>query len=309
MENKKITKKIVSFLCFTGFLATVMFVPFVYLAKTALGNDKIIISKTKNDSGRKVFENINIKAAAAVIYDPSTGEFIYSKNGNSQLTLASITKVMSSVSAIRIAERMDKEKEVKFAGSWWNLFDLVKYALVSSSNGGVTSIAEAMSVTENKTIGKNENIDFIKEMNDTAKEIGLKTTYFLNETGLDINEDFGGAHIGGAYGSAKDVAKLFAYATKKYPSVFSATKYPEIKIKAKDGKEITSKNTNLDVSKMTTIIASKTGTTDLAGGNLVISFDAGLSHPVIISILGSTQEDRFKDAETLAKATIDFLSK
>ena len=51
-------------------------------------------------------------------------------------------------------------------------------------------------------------------------------------------------------------------------------------------------------------IASKTGFTDLAGGNLVIAFDAGLSHPIIISVLGSTQEGRFRDVEKLVTASL-----
>ena len=288
-----------------GFITASSVTPFLYFAK-ALGDDKVSIKQTTDNSGEKIFKNINVTAKAVAIYDTADKKFIYTKNGNAQLPLASITKIMSGISAIRIAEKIDNERSVKFAGKWWNLYDLMKYTLVSSSNSGITSIAEAVSSTENNNVSKT---DFIGEMNNVAKELGLKTTYFLNETGLDLNENLGGVYLSGAYGSAKDVSKMFAYATEKYPSVFGATRYPEIKITSSTGEEKTSKNTNIDVSKMTTIIASKTGTTDLAGGNLVIAFDAGLSHPVIISILGSTAEDRFKDAETLARATINFLSK
>jgi glutamate/tyrosine decarboxylase-like PLP-dependent enzyme len=45
-----------------------------------------------------------------------------------------------------------------------------------------------------------------------------------------------------------------------------------------------------------------------AGGNLTVAFDAGLAHPVIVTVLGSTQEGRFEDVELLADATFKYLN-
>lgn len=292
------SKKAVIFLCLFGFFVTSALVPFLYF-NVSFGWNNGITKEIKNSS----FDKLSLRAKSVAVYDSTTGKFIYTKNGNVQLPLASITKVMTSMSALRIAERMDTEKPVRFSGNWWNLVDLMKFALVSSSNSGVTSIAEAMSKVEDANTGSIENINFVGEMNSIARELGLHTTYFLNETGLDVNPT-----LGGAYGSAKDTARMFAYAVDRYPHIFGATKYPEIKIVSREGADLGSKNTNIDVAKMTTLMASKTGTTDLAGGNLVIAFDAGLSHPIIISVLGSTPEDRFKDAEALSLATVDYLS-
>lgn len=298
MKIIKNKKKAVAFMCILGFMATSAVVPFLYFG-TTFGSAKTMVEESGNDS----FERLSLKAKSVAVYDTVTGKFIYTRNGNAQLPLASITKIMTSMSALRIAEKMDTDNPVKFSGNWWNLADLMRYALVSSSNSGVTSIAEAMSRVEHADSGAVDKIDFVSEMNSTARELGLHTTYFLNETGLDVNTT-----LGGAYGSAKDMARMFAYATDKYPYIFGATKYPEIKIISKDGASLDSKNTNADVNKMTMLIASKTGTTDLAGGNLVIAFDAGISHPIIISVLGSTPEDRFADAEALSLATVDYLS-
>ncbi|HRY62651.1 MAG TPA: hypothetical protein P5056_02695 [Candidatus Paceibacterota bacterium] len=299
MKLFKEKKNMVALGCVLGFIATSAIVPLFYM-NISFGSAKTAIAQKEDLSA---FEKLPLKAKSVAIYDTTTGKFIYTKNGNAQLPLASITKVMTSVSALRIAERMDTNRPVKFSGNWWNLADLMKYALVSSSNSGMTSIAEAMSRVEDQNDGSVKNIDFVGEMNSIAKELNLKTTYFLNETGLDVNTT-----LGGAYGSAKDMARMFAYATDKYPHIFGATKYPEIKIFSKEGANIGSRNTNVDVEKMMALIASKTGTTDLAGGNLVIAFDAGISHPIIISVLGSTPEDRFKDAEELSLATVDYLS-
>ena len=52
------------------------------------------------------------------------------------------------------------------------------------------------------------------------------------------------------------------------------------------------------------LLRSKTGFTDLAGGNLAVIFDAGMNHPVAIVVLGSTQSGRFTDVKTLMAATL-----
>ena len=65
------------------------------------------------------------------------------------------------------------------------------------------------------------------------------------------------------------------------------------------------KNTNIIVDKLPGVLASKTGFTDLAGGNLIMAFDIGLGHRIIISVLGSTKEARFEDLEKLYWASVE----
>jgi D-alanyl-D-alanine carboxypeptidase len=45
----------------------------------------------------------------------------------------------------------------------------------------------------------------------------------------------------------------------------------------------------------------KTGTTDLAGGNLAIVFDIGLAHPITAVVLGSSERGRFTDMRKLVE--------
>jgi D-alanyl-D-alanine carboxypeptidase len=47
----------------------------------------------------------------------------------------------------------------------------------------------------------------------------------------------------------------------------------------------------------------------LAGGNLVIAFDAGINHQIIAVVLGSSFDGRFKDIETLVSTSIKELSR
>jgi len=160
-----------------------------------------------------------------------------------------------------------------------DISQLVEEALVQSSNQAASALASM-------------NGNFIDLMNKKAKEIGMNQTYFLNETGLDIS-----AKLSGAYGSASDIVKLVAYALKSNPDFFSAT------VNNFDF------NTNPYASTTTMIIGSKTGLTDLAGGNLAIIFDAGFNHPVVSVVLGSTENGRFIDTQKLIEATYKYLEK
>lgn len=67
------------------------------------------------------------------------------------------------------------------------------------------------------------------------------------------------------------------------------------------------KNTNEAVERFPGLIASKTGFTSLAGGNLAVAFEAGPMYPIIIVVLGSTLEERFNDIEKLIWASLEYL--
>ncbi len=297
----KDTRRMVWVFCLSGFILTSLMSPYLYITYNSNVSFNHVDEITPS-SESEYFDNPEIQANSASVFDIKNNTFIYSKNSKSQLPLASITKVASGMSAIRIAQKTNSNKNIKFSGKWWNLYDLLKFSLVSSSNIAIANISKALSkITDVEMNESDREIDFIYEMNLIAKELGLNTLYFVNETGLDLNEDAGGAFISGAYGTSEDVAKMFSYAINEYPEIFNATKYSDIQIESEDGDIKFSKNTNTEINKTTMAIASKTGTTDLAGGNLVIAFDAGISRPIIISILGSTPEGRFEDAKILIK--------
>ena len=75
-----------------------------------------------------------------------------------------------------------------------------------------------------------------------------------------------------------------------------------------DGTLHTLQNTNQIIDVVPNPLLSKTGFTDLAGGNLVIVFDAGINHPVAIVVLGSTKEERFTDVRALVNETLSYFS-
>ena len=244
-----------------------------------------------------------ISAKSAIVWDVTENRAIFEKNADEPLPLASLTKVMTALTAETLASPTSEltigENDVQTEGdsglrpnTRWTLKSLIDYSLVVSSNDGASAIAGV--------IGADKSI-FLGKMNSLAQSIGMTNSRFMNEHGLDKDEQ----HVG-AYGSARDMAILFEYVLGNKPGVVEATKYSELRIRNSEGEEYDAENTNIIANQIPSLIASKTGFTDLAGGNLVIAYDAGLNRPVIISILGSTAEGRFQDVLKLIKATSDY---
>ena len=251
-------------------------------------------------------------AKSAYVFDIKENKVLYKKNEFIQLPLASLTKLMMALTASRLFPVNSKviiKKEFLsaegdsglFADESWRLSDLLDFSLMVSSNDGARSIASVVGAfdlkTEDYILGRR---DFITKMNLLAKELDLKQTYFTNESGLDV----GG--VSGGYGSAIDVANLMKYILKNYPDILEATKYQSLEILSLT-KIHKAENTNIDINKIPNLIASKTGYTDMAGGNLAVAFDASIGRPVIVVVLGSSVDGRFNDVSALVKASLEYI--
>ena len=97
---------------------------------------------------------------------------------------------------------------------------------------------------------------------------------------------------------------LFAYVLNKHPELFTSTTYAKLDIRSSSNIIHHVANTNAGVEHINGIIGSKTGYTDLAGGNLVVVVDIGIDHPIVIAVLGSTRDERFTDVEKLISASV-----
>lgn len=261
------------------------------------------------------FADLKLEAKSVYVLDIQTGEVLFERNADAILPLASVTKVMMAMTAsdlipkhtvVRIDPSFLAEEGDSglYADEDWRLKDLLDYSLVVSSNDGASAIAAvAGSIATGAATPDIGRQQFVSEMNRKAAEIGLMHTSFRNATGLDTN-----SFQNGGYGTARDMAQMFAYAIREYPSILEATKYPTINVRSLSSIPHTGRNTNESMRDIPGIIASKTGFTDLSGGNLVVVFDAGLNRPIAISVLGSTYDGRFSDMKKLALATLDYLS-
>lgn len=245
--------------------------------------------------------NLNLSASGVYVERLNTGEIIYKKNENTPLPLASISKVMTALVAYDILTKNENisnsnliisEQDLLTEGEYnlnlgegFSLQDLIDLTLIKSANDGAAALASASA----KYSGTSKS-SFIQEMNNYADKIGMKNTFFKNETGLDIS-----INEASSAGTASDVAKLFKYVLKNHPDIFEATKKTSTSVTSSFGLVHRFDNTNDIVNELDNLLASKTGYTDLAGGNLGVIVDMGLNDPYIIIVLGSTKEKRFSD--------------
>lgn len=257
------------------------------------------------------FDDVKVTARSAFVWDVQAQRALFTKNADEPLPLASIAKLMTALVAYELLDdeslvnisidaiRIDGDSGLK-SGENFSLKDLTDMVLVASSNDGAAALGEAAG----RTVGSSDpDAVFVHAMNLRASELGLTNTRFKNATGLDIS-----ATEAGAYSSARDVAFLLEYIISKYPNVTSLTTEKSTRVFNGAGEYHEVENTNAIVSQIDGLLASKTGYTELAGGNLTIAFEAGLNRPIIVVVLGSTFNDRFSDVLTLSKRAREYVA-
>jgi D-alanyl-D-alanine carboxypeptidase len=251
----------------------------------------------------------DIRAHAVHVWDVNREQTLYQKNATAQLPLASITKLMTALAASQslsdneaVTVTLDAIETEGYstlrAGEQWHWSDLLDYTLVRSSNDGAEALAAA-AVEAGNVPGSNapQYRTFTDRMNTHAQRLGMHQTYFMNETGLDTNES-----VSGAYGSARDVSVLLSHLVQQHPHLIDVTRKQHISRTSLAAREHSATNTNEIIGTIPGLLASKTGYTDLAGGNLTVAFDLGINHPIVVTVLGSTRSDRFSDVATIVEA-------
>ncbi|MBY0110448.1 serine hydrolase [Patescibacteria group bacterium] len=249
------------------------------------------------------YQGVALTAQAAIVYDLAKGEVLFQKNADAQLPLASLTKLLTVYAAADALARtavvpitfnaLAEEGDSGFVyGDTFTFEDLARLTLVSSSNDGASAIAEAA--------GQAHASSGSSLLASAAQAAGLSQTYAVNGTGLDES-----GSVSGGYGSAHDVALLSGALLAAAPDLAKATTESSISVTSREGKAFTEKNTNQEIPAFPGALLSKTGFTDLAGGNLAVVYDAGINHPIAIVVLGSTREGRFTDVERLLSRTLN----
>lgn len=151
-------------------------------------------------------ESSDVSAECAVLISRQTGEVIFQKNAYEHHSMASTTKIMTSLLAAQSGKLHDEitvSKEMiqvegtsmgLLPGDSVSLYELIYGMLLPSGN-------DAANVTAYYLGGNVEN--FAKKMNAKAKEIGMDNTNFVTPSGLDDKNH---------YSTAYDMALLGRYA-------------------------------------------------------------------------------------------------
>jgi D-alanyl-D-alanine carboxypeptidase len=227
-----------------------------------------------------VFSPARAAPYAAMVMDARTGEVLHSRNADTRLHPASLTKMMTlyiAFEAVRLGE-IDLDTEVRIsraaaaeppskiglrAGSTIRFRFLIRAAAIRSANDAATAIAEAISGSE---------AAFARRMNRTARALGMTRTTFRNAHGL--TED-------GHMSTARDMTLLGRRMVYDYPQ------YYNIFSRRQDNAGIAQvRNTNRHVlNAYAGADGIKTGYTRAAGFNLVASAQRGQER-IIATVFG-----------------------
>lgn len=234
-----------------------------------------------------------ITAKAAFFIDTIDGKVLYSKNIHEKLVIASLVKVMTVLVALEhkgldeefiVSDRaasMEPDKMLLIAQEKLTLKELLSGIFLVSANDAAEVIAERIT-------GDRE--EFIKLMNDKAKQLGMNDTHFVNPTGLD--ED-----TGSSYSTAYDLAILTRYLIKRFPEVVEISSKEHIYLPKTENHQDYDMYSGINL--LTTypgVMGFKTGFTPEAGLTL-ITLARKDSREVIGVLLGT--EDRRNEAHEL----------
>lgn len=257
-----------TFVMFLGFDIVKNLNKFNFSYKQATENQKSL--NAINDKNVLNFANSSssealksIKAKSYLVYDLTRQKVLIGYNENQAYPLASISKLMTTYVADKnCADKLKLELD---------------RVLVASDNNAADKIANNCPNYE----------DFVAMMNEEVKRNGLNMK-FINPSGLDINNETEASN----FGDAVSVARLIDLLYKIDKSRLSHTTFDNYQNII---------NTNHFADNLPFLVGSKTGFTDVAGGNLVTIYDI-LGNKIAIVVLGSTKEDRFSDTFLLLKS-------
>lgn len=326
------SKKIIKRLLFSALFVSLIFLSFEFING---GEVKAEVPTLPLADVNKI--NVpEIFAKNAVIYDVSNKDFIYAKSAEESVAMASLTKIITARLFLELNDERRKQNNLignvtitktgpgenqgdreLINGEVWDTEDLIQYMLITSSNVAAESLSKSMT---------NDDFAFSLLMDTGVKQAGFKSFSFKNSSGLSMPESeynsLGSTspsttkppqasvsasktkdkNVPSAYGSAKEIALLFNAIFTNSPSLALASIMPEANFVSKAGRKHQIKNINLALAQIPNIIAAKTGTTDESGANLVFVLDINQQKYIVV-ILGSTLEERYKDAAKMASST------
>ena len=223
---------------------------------------------------------------AAMVMDARTGEVLHSRNADTRLHPASLTKMMTLYIAFQAIQRgeITLDTEVKISsnaaseppsklglrnGQTIKLRYLLRAAAVKSANDAATAIGEAISGSESA---------FATRMNRTAAAMGMTNTTFKNAHGLTQN---------GHMSTARDMSVLGRHVIYDFPQYYNLFS----RISADAGVARVAHTNRRFLNSYDGADGIKTGYTRAAGFNLVASAQRGQER-IIATVFGGESTAR-----------------
>jgi serine-type D-Ala-D-Ala endopeptidase (penicillin-binding protein 7) len=239
----------------------------------------------------------NLLSHAAMVFDPVSGKALYSKNAESAVPIASITKLMTAMVVLEAKQDLNEPLIIDSAdidtiknsrsrlpvGTAFRREDLMRLALMASDNRAAAALGRSY---------PGGTTAFVEAMNAKAKLIGLDHTRFVDATGL----------APGNVASPQDLALMVSEASR-FPQIREYSTTPELHVTLPNAKRsLGFNNTNALVKNSGWDIGlSKTGYISEAGKCLVMHATIG-NNPVVIVLMDSWGKlTRLGDANRIKK--------
>jgi D-alanyl-D-alanine endopeptidase (penicillin-binding protein 7) len=149
----------------------------------------------------------DVRAEAAIIYNPENGQVLWESNAQDLRSIASITKVMTAIVFLESKPDLSESvvvqaNDVRAASTTYlrtgykvTKDDLLHLLLIASDNAAARALAR---------VSPHGSQGFIARMNEKAKELGLVNTTYADPSGLLA------ANVSSAY----DMAKLITFVSR-----------------------------------------------------------------------------------------------
>ena len=259
-------------------------------------------------------DELSLNSEAAILVEVSTGRIIYEKNSTKKLYPASTSKILTAIIVLENCN-LDEMVTIKESalnnipdgyvtcnlqiGEQLSIKDLLYALMIPSANDAAYVLAEYVA-------GSVDN--FSTMMNDKAREIGCKTSHFVNPNGI---------HDDSHYSTAYDLYLLANYAMKNetFRNIVATTeytlpateKYPNADRILKTTNELLNENSKKYYYK--NAIGIKTGYTSKAGNCLVSEASRdGLEFISVVLNGGETNQglnSRYIDSKKLFEYAYD----
>ena len=258
-------------------------------------------SQTAQDETASDTAGPEVSAPSAILMEASTGEIIYEKDADTARPPASVTKIMTmllifdaiadgkikledQVSTSEFAASMGGSQVFLEPGETQTVDTMLKCISVASANDACVAMAEYISGSEE---------EFVKQMNERAKGLGMENTHFVNCNGLDTD---------GHVTTARDIALMSRELLTKYPQIhdYCMIWMENITHTTKKGTtEFGLTNTNKLVRQYEYATGLKTGSTGLA--KFCVSASAKKNDIELVAVIMAAEDSkaRFRDATAL----------
>ena len=233
----------------------------------------------------------DVRAAAAIVFNPATGEVLWEENSHDQRSIASITKVMTSVVFVADAPDMSQHVTVTTAdvhnasvtylhsGEVISYDDLLHLMLMASDNGAARVLART---SEGGTQA------FVARMNEMAAHLNLPTTHYTDPSGLESTN----------VSSAFDLSHLIAFAASD-PTIGPIMRTSHYEVHPSTG-TVAIHSTNKLLGTDVDVRGGKTGFISKAGYCLATLLQVPQGAQVAVVVLGAANSaTRFWEARHL----------